>query len=116
MERSEVGHTGEALAARWLAARGWQIVDRNVRYREGELDIVATRAGVLAFVEVKTRRSARFGAPAEAVTHRKRQRIRALAARYLIERRPRADAIRFDVLDIAGNGGGYKITHIEDAF
>ena len=116
MERSEVGRVGEALAAHWLEARGWTIVDRNVRYREGELDIVAARAGILAFVEVKTRRSARFGIPAEAVTHEKAARIRRLASRYLAERRPGAAGVRFDVVDIARDGAGFRVTHLEGAF
>lgn len=115
-ERSEFGAMGESLGARWLESRGWRIVDRNVRYREGELDIVATRAGVLAFVEVKTRRSARFGSPREAVTRRKQTKIRMLASRYLAERRPRAATVRFDVLDIARDRNGFRIEHLEGCF
>ena len=61
MRRTELGKTGEDLAARYLELRGWSIVARNVRYREGELDLVAARGGVLAFVEVKTRRAGRGG-------------------------------------------------------
>ena len=115
-DRRRLGEIGETLAARYLATRGWQIVDRNVRFREGEIDIVAARGGILAFIEVKTRRSAAFGAPAEAVTWRKQRRIRALATRYLAERHPRARAVRFDVVDIARNRGGFLVTHLEDAF
>lgn len=116
MERAEVGRAGEAIAARYLEARGWRIVDRNVRYREGEIDLVAARGGILAFVEVKTRRSRAFGVPAEAVTRRKAKRIRALAVRYLSERRPRAAGIRFDIVDILRDGPGFRVTHLEGAF
>lgn len=116
MERRELGQVGESLAATYLSARGWQIVERNVRYREGEIDIVARRGGVLAFVEVKTRHSAAFGSPAEAVTHHKQRKIRALASRYLSERRPGARTIRFDIVDIARDRGAYRVTHLEDAF
>jgi putative endonuclease len=116
MDRSELGRVGEDLAARYLEDRGWHIVARNVRYREGEIDIIAARAGMLAFVEVKTRRSAAFGTPAEAVTWRKQRRIRTLAALYLSEQHARADAVRFDVVDIARDGPGFLITHLEDAF
>jgi putative endonuclease len=115
-ERSALGRAGEDLAARFLEGRGWAIVDRNVRYREGEIDLVAARAGVLAFVEVKTRRSRAFGAPAEAVTFRKAQRIRLLATRYLAERKPRAAGVRFDVVDVLRDGDAFKITHLEAAF
>jgi len=116
MDRGEVGRTGEALAAHYLERRGWRIIARNVRFREGEIDIVAQREGILAFVEVKTRRSARYGSPAEAVTWTKQRRIRALAARYLIEHHTAARAIRFDVVDVARDGPGFRMTHIEDAF
>src|SRR2546429_9440159 len=101
MERRELGQIGETLAASYLATRGWQIVDRNVRFREGEIDIVASRGGILAFVEVKTRRSAAFGSPAEAVTWRKQRRIRALATRYLSERHPRGRPVPVPRLAIA---------------
>jgi putative endonuclease len=116
MERKELGRIGETRAASYLTTRGWQIVDRNVRYREGEIDIIAARGGVLAFIEVKTRRSTTFGSPAEAVTWKKQRRIRALASRYLAERHPGARAIRFDVVDIARDRGGFLVTHLEDAF
>jgi putative endonuclease len=116
MDRRELGQIGETLAASYLMTRGWKIVDRNVRYREGEIDIIAARGGILAFVEVKTRRSAAFGSPAEAVTWKKQRRIRALASRYLAERHPGAGAIRFDVVDIARDHGGFLVTHLEDAF
>ena len=116
MERAELGRIGESLAAVYLEQRGWRIVERNLRFREGEIDIVAARAGVLAFVEVKTRRSVAFGSPAEAVTWRKQRKIRLLASRYLSERHPGARIIRFDVVDIARDRGGFLVTHLEGAF
>src|ERR1041384_5459560 len=107
MQRNELGRVGEDAAAAFLEHRGWTILDRNVRFsRDGELDIVATRAGVLAFVEVKTRRSRTFGLPAEAVTFTKRRRIRALAQRYLAGRRPHARAVRFDVVQVEPDARG----------
>lgn len=116
MERSEVGRTGEAIAAAYLQRRGWRILDRNVRYREGEIDLVAARAGVLAFVEVKTRQSSAFGPPAEAVTRSKQRKIRLAASRYLAERRVRAPQIRFDVVDIVRAGLGFRVVHLEGVF
>lgn len=116
MDRNELGRTGESLSARYLQSRGWNVLDRNVRYREGELDLVAERAGILAFIEVKTRRSRAFGSPAEAVTRVKAARIRRLASRYLTERRPRARDIRFDVIDVLRVGENYQVTHLEDVF
>jgi putative endonuclease len=115
--RSALARAGEDLAAEYLESRGWRVVARNVRYgRAGEIDIVAERAGVIAFVEVKTRRTDRFGTPGEAVTWRKQQRIRALARAYLARVRPRASAVRFDVVEVRANGARPGVTHLENAF
>jgi len=66
MERRELGRIGESLAASYLAGCGWDIVDRNVRYREGEIDIVAARYG--AEVTCTTRTVAQTGVEMEALT------------------------------------------------
>jgi putative endonuclease len=115
--RNELARAGEEIAARFLAARGWRILGRNLRYgRTGEIDIVAERAGVLAFVEVKTRRGDAYGTPGEAVTWRKQRRIRELARHYLMSERPRAAAIRFDVVEVRAGGRAPGVTHLEGAF
>ena len=116
MLRSELGRAGEDAAATYLSARGYTIVDRNVRYRDGEIDLIAARAGVLAFVEVKTRRSRAFGLPGEAVTFTKQRRIRSMAVRYLTEQRAHARAVRFDVIEVVPDGRGFTVRHLEDAF
>ena len=115
--RSELARLGEDIAARYLVAQGWRIVGRNVRCgRTGEIDIVAERSGVLAFVEVKTRRTDAFGTPGEAVTWRKQARIRSLARAYLMRVRPSAGAIRFDVVEVRAGGARPHVTHLEGAF
>jgi putative endonuclease len=115
--RIELARAGEEIAARYLIGCGWRIVGRNVRCgRTGEIDIIAARAGVLAFVEVKTRRTDAFGTPGEAVTWRKQNRIRAMARAYLVSARPRAESIRFDVVEVRTAGAGPLVTHLEGAF
>ena len=115
--RSELARGGEDIAASYLVRRGWTIVGRNVRCgRNGEIDIIAERAGVLAFVEVKTRSSDRFGTPAEAVTWRKQTRIRAMARQYLMTARPRAGSVRFDVVEVRWRGDAAAVTHLEGCF
>jgi putative endonuclease len=91
-------------------------VERNYRTRYGELDLILRREDTLVFVEVKLRRGLGFGDPLEAVTPRKRAAIRALAERYLSDREPEFDAVRFDVVGILLGGGTRSIVHIEDAF
>lgn len=116
-DRNALGRAGEDAAAAFLTHSGWTILARNVRRREGEVDIVARRGPTLAFVEVKTRRSAAYGTPAEAVTIRKQRRIRMLAAGLLAEGIGRAREIRFDVIEVRPcNDGCFAVRHIEDAF
>jgi len=81
--RRRLGERGERLAAAWYESRGYTVVARNWRCREGEIDLVVARPGELVFCEVKARSSDRFGTPAEAVTPAKQRRLRALAARFL---------------------------------
>ncbi len=115
--RRELGATGEAAVVRWYEAAGYEIVDRNWRVRAGELDIVALRRGVVVFCEVKTRSSDAFGAPIEAITRAKRQRIRGLAAQWLEAHPSVSGAVRFDVASVLSAGpGAPTIDVLEAAF
>ena len=105
--------------AAWYAGRGYAVLSRNWRCREGELDLVVARDGDVVFCEVKTRTGSAYGEPAEAVTAAKQRRLRRLAARWLGEQRaPRAfDEIRFDVACVTlGAGGKPDLEVIEAAF
>lgn len=116
-DRRRIGAEGEARAAAHLAARGYRILARNVRADGVEIDLVAERAGTLAFVEVKTRRSRAAGAPEEAVDARKRARLVRGAVAWLAEARPRRRSIRFDVIACETNeNGAWEIRHLEGAF
>ncbi|MBN2623153.1 MAG: YraN family protein [Acidimicrobiales bacterium] len=113
--RQRLGARGEQLAADWYVARGYEVVVRNWRCRDGELDLVVARKGELVFCEVKTRSSDRFGVPAEAVTRTKQRRLRVLAARFLAEHGGGGGAgrsIRFDVAAVMGG----TVEVIEAAF
>jgi len=95
------GRGGEAAAAELLRASGARLLARNVRYEDGELDIVALLEGTLVFVEVKRRRTASRGAAAQAVTPLKRARLLRAARRWLRENPSRAERdVRFDVVAI----------------
>jgi putative endonuclease len=112
-----VGDAGETAVAAWYRARGYDIVARNWRVREGEIDVIARNASTLVFCEVKTRRSTAFGSPAEAVTYRKQARLRVLATRWLAEHRARAHDIRFDVAEVRPDGrGNWIVEMLEGAF
>lgn len=118
MDLHRTGRRGEELAARYLAGRGWRILARNYRCGHGEVDLVARRERVLAFVEVKTRRSAAFGHPLDAITRAKRSEVTACARGWLREHAVPADTIRrFDAIGVClGPGGAVRIEHVEDAW
>lgn len=98
--RRVLGADGETQAAAWYEAHGYVVVARNWRCRDGELDLVVRRGRLLAFVEVKSRSTTRFGTPAEAVTPDKQRRLRRLAMRYLSDTGTTAAELRFDVVAI----------------
>lgn len=100
--RRALGRTGEDAAAEWYEAEGYEVVARNWRCRDGELDLVVRRGRVVVFCEVKARTSDAFGAPVEAVTREKQQRIRRLAARWIDDSGFRPVEIRFDVASVLG--------------
>lgn len=114
--KQRLGARGEQLTADWYVAHGYQVVARNWRCREGELDLVLLATdGELVFCEVKTRSSDRYGLPAEAVTQAKQRRLRTLAARFLAaEGRPSSArrGVRFDVAAVMGS----RVEVIEAAF
>lgn len=110
--RRALGADGEARAAAWYEARGYEVVCRNWRCRDGELDLVVRKGSELVFVEVKTRTTDRFGLPAEAVTPAKQRRLRGLAGRYLADTGTRSPGLRFDVVAILGG----ELEVIEAAF
>jgi putative endonuclease len=112
-----LGRFGEDVAVAHLADDGYEIVDRNWRCRDGEIDIVARDGKILVFCEVKTRSSERFGTPAAAVVPRKAARIRRVAAAWLAEHGCSAHALRFDVVAVRRTRSGpLRISHVRGAF
>lgn len=108
--RQQFGFSGERLAEDYLVGQGYSVVTRNFRTREGEVDLVCRHGGTLVFVEVKTRRSAKFGAPEEAVTYKKLQRLRSAGFAFLVEHP--AHSFRFDVIAIDASTAPSTIRHI----
>jgi putative endonuclease len=120
MSRSELGMFGEEQAAALLEKEGYRILERNFRCRFGEIDLIARRRDILAFVEVKLRKNASYGEAREFVTPSKQRRLR-LAASWYLSGRLWAQTLqpRFDVVEIyapQGADGPLKLSHLEDAF
>ena len=116
-EKDQLARTGEDAAAQHLSSKGYTILHRNIRFPEGELDLVAKWEKTLVFVEVKTRKSEQFGKPYHSVSERKQRRQVAMANRFVSICRLQHVPVRFDVVSIillpehAPN-----IEHIENAF
>ncbi len=115
--RQQLGRVGEGAAVEALRDRGYRILERNVRPRRGELDVVAEEGGELAFVEVKARRSGTHGTPAEAVGARKRRALVQLALGYLVRRGLGERPCRFDVVEVwLPPAGRARVEILRDAF
>ena len=115
--RTQFGLDGEALAVRHLETRGYKILERNFRTRLGEIDIIARHKGTLVFVEVKTRRSLRYGDPKWALTTAKQRKISLVALEYLKKNQGTTRIkSRFDVVTIQETADPPRIEVIVNAF
>ena len=116
---NQIGATGESVAAAYLRQEGYLIHTVNYRGRYGEIDLVAEKDGVLAFVEVKTRCSLAFGRPSDYVTPAKIAKLTATAKEYLFYNDTDLQP-RFDVVEVLTAQKGcfdqVKIHHIPSAF
>ena len=114
--RKTFGHWGEEQAAKYLLKKGYSIVAQNYRCRNGEIDLIVSKAKVLVFVEVKARKTLAFGVPAAAVTRRKQAKLRATAWHYLGHCREHYLWIRFDVIEIYYLNQQLTINHLINCF
>ncbi len=114
---NEIGQKGESIAVRYLSDKGFQILERNWRFKKAEVDIIAkdTIQNVLLFIEVKTRTSASFGHPSCFVDEKKEVLLYDAATAYC-EGIGHDWEIRFDIIGILYYGDQYELNHIEDAF
>ena len=111
--KDAVGRYGEDVAVRHALALGWTVLDRNWRCLDGELDLVALDGTELVAVEVKTRRSERFGPPALAVTPAKLARLRRLTALWLAAHDVHPASVRVDVVAVVVPGrGAAQVDHL----
>ena len=116
MNHLTIGKRGEDIAAEFLQKQGYRILQRRYRSKMGEIDIIAAKADWCVFIEVKTRRSARFGLPSEAVNYHKQGKIINTALLYLAFTGRQNCPVRFDVIEIILTADNHKINHIENAF
>jgi putative endonuclease len=118
---NDTGTLGEATAAEYLQQKGYEVLQRNWRPPKGrtELDIVAVKDGVLAFVEVKTRSSVAWGEPMEAVNYAKIRHLTAAAQRYMRLFNVSDMQVRFDIISVivsSSSNAVISVHHVENAF
>jgi putative endonuclease len=114
--RQQFGSNSESLAARYLKKSGYKILEQNYRTPLGEIDIIAKEKKTIVFVEVKSRRSNRYGNPKWAVTPRKQRKISMVALQYLKSTRQMDNRARFDVVTVISNRDEPQIEIVKNAF
>jgi putative endonuclease len=115
-EKDELGKRGEEIASEFLAKKGFQIKERNWRYRNGEIDIIAFDKKELVIVEVKTRSAVIYEEPRDSISDKKIRFLVNAAEEYILQTDFYGDT-RFDIVSIRWYGEGkYEIEHIPEAF
>jgi putative endonuclease len=114
--RKQLGKAGEDLAAAALKKQGYKILERNYVTPLGEIDLIARQGKTIVIIEVKTRKSTRFGTPQEAVSAAKQTKLRRLADYYLKDKRLTGAPVRFDVVAILLADAGSRMEIIPNAF
>jgi putative endonuclease len=114
--RHGTGTRGEQLVVAQLESQGYEILARNARVGRLELDIVAARAGLVVFCEVRTRRSNALIEPVESIDRAKIGRLRRAAAQWLQGQALHFSEIRFDAASVVLDGPAPLISYFEDAF
>ena len=113
---NDLGKCGEGVAADYLEQQGYSILERGWRSGHKDIDLIAFKQGILAFVEVKTRKNNAYIQPQQAVDRHKIKLLMTAANRYICNNNIDAE-IRFDIVAITGTDySNYKIEHIEQAF
>lgn len=114
-EHNQTGIKGEMIAANYLREKGYQIIECNKKFGRAEIDIIAKIGNEYVFVEVKTRKTAYFGFPEEAINDKKIG-LMTLAAELFCEEIALNTEVRFDLISLILQTGKPEIIHIEDAF
>lgn len=111
MHNKSLGKEGEKKACRYLRLHGWKILETNFKNPFGEIDIIAKKKDIIAFIEVKTRLTDIFGTPSQAVNRQRQQRY-IMGAKYYFANREIDCTVRFDIIEIFRG----QLNHIENAF
>jgi putative endonuclease len=114
MNNRELGSKGEEAVVEYLKKKRYLVIEKNYRTRIFEIDIIAKTGNTICFIEVKSRKTSKYGLPREAVTKKKQRQIIKGAMSYIKYKNLKTFSYRFDVVEVFLNEG--KINHIENAF
>lgn len=115
-DKIRTGELGEDIAVNYLKSAGYGIIERNYRCVFGEIDIVARDGGILVFVEVRSRKTDRYGEPGESIGLNKKMKISKVALNYLKGNSLQGCKARFDVVTVKMSSCGNKVELIKNAF
>ncbi len=116
MKTTEIGKQGEQYAIQFLKEKNYAILTTHFIYNHGEIDIIAKEENEIVFVEVKTRRSKKFGKPEESVTPKKQELLRRTAEGYITQNNLTNISCRFDVIAISFHQQKIMYEHFKNAF
>lgn len=111
MSTKDIGRKGENITLQYLLQNGYELLERNYRYKRDEIDIIVRKNNTICFVEVKKRSSLKFGYPESFVSEGQKKRIHEAAENFIIEKNWEGN-IRFDISAVTEN----DIEYFEDAF
>lgn len=114
-DKIKKGKEGEELAAKFLASKGFEIVERNFRHKHNEIDLIVKKNNWLVFVEVKYRTSVAFGYPEDFVDYKKARNVVDAAVEYQYKINWKGN-VRYDIVSVLDIGGQTEVKHFEDAF
>ncbi|MCD5413979.1 MAG: YraN family protein [Clostridiales bacterium] len=112
----KIGAYGEEVSEKFLIDKGYKILHTNYKTKIGEIDIIAKKDNVICYIEVKTRRSTKFGMPCEAVNYKKQKIYRMVASRYVKHYANKTVDFRFDVIEVVLKYKKCYLRHLENAF
>lgn len=114
--KRKIGDAGETVAENFLRQQGYAVIEKNFYYQHGEIDIIAKEGDTLVFIEVKSRRSERFGAPEESVTPKKQELLRRTAEGYVSSKNLPNMECRFDVVSVLMKDGKAECRILKNCF
>lgn len=112
---NETGKKGEELAAKYLEEKGYEIIEKNYRWKRYEIDLIVKKEPFLVFVEVKTKTNTSYGFPEDDVTPKKAAQVIAAAEEYIYKTGWKKE-IRFDIMAVVIKSDLVQIEHIMDGF